>query len=188
MRRPLVVFAAVAVLVVLLPSTAATATTTTAAEWAPKFCAAISSFQAHLTSDGSEADAVLSGEIANLKTARNALATFMSKATKDTDTAITALKKAGTPDAPNGAKVAAVFVKALQNARSLFASAKSDAEHLPTNNLKSFEAATQKITNKLKRGSTGITNSFSNVQALDTSGDIGAAVRAEPTCAFLQNS
>jgi hypothetical protein len=182
------VFAAISVLLVAGTAINATAATTPAAQWAPKFCTAISNFQTHLTNDGTQADAVLSGNITSLNAAKNALASFMNKATTDADTAITALKKAGAPDAPNGAKIASAFVTAMQNARSLFVSAKNDAQHLPTKNLKSFEAATQKITSKLNRGGNEITNSFSNVQALDTSGQIAAAAAASPACSFLSGS
>jgi hypothetical protein len=186
-RRNTVAVTALVALLVTFSSTVAGATPTPAAQWAPKFCTAVSTFEQHLTRDGTKADAVLSGNITSLSAAKNALTTFMSRATADADAAVTALKKAGAPDAPNGSKLAAVFVKALQNARGLYASARTDAQHLPTKTLSAFESATKKITNKLNRGSTGITNSFTHVEALDTSGQVGAAVRAEPSCAFLQN-
>jgi hypothetical protein len=46
----------------------------------------------------------------------------------------------------------------------------------------------KKITSDLNEGSGGITASFSNFQTFDTSGKAGAAVQAEPTCAFLKNA
>jgi len=187
MRRSLTI-AAVATLLVVWVATSAVANTVPAGQWAPRFCAALSSFQAHLTRDGKKADAVLSGNITSLAAAKTTLADFMGKAVKDADTAISAVKAAGAPSAPNGAKITAAFVKGLQNARNVFASAKTNAQHLPTKTLSAFESSTQKITSDLNRGSAGIIASFTNVQSLDTSGKVGAAVQAEPACAFLKNA
>jgi hypothetical protein len=178
----------IAALMAVLASTSAAATTVSAGQWAPKFCAALSTFQAHLNRDGTKASAVLSGNITSLAEAKATLAGFMAKAVNDADTAISAVKAAGAPSAVNGTKIAAAFVKGLQNARSLFASARTKAQHLPTKTLSAFESSTQKITSDLNQGSKGIATSFNTVKALDSSGKVGAAVRAEPTCAFLQSS
>jgi hypothetical protein len=187
MRRSFTIAAIVAFSVVFA-SAGAAANTVPAGQWAPKFCAAISTFQAHLNRDGTKASAVLSGNITSLAGAKATLAGFMGKAVNDADVAISAVKAAGAPSAVNGSKITAAFVKGLQNARSLFVSARTKAQHLPTKTLSAFESSTQKITSDLNQGSKGIATSFNNVKALDTSGKVGAAVRAEPTCAFLQNA
>ncbi len=187
MRR-LVAIAASVLSLTVFASTSAQASTVPAGQWAPKFCAALSSFEAHLTRDGKKAEAVLSGNITSLAAAKTTIADFMGKAVTDADTALSALKHAGTPNAPNGSKISAAFVKGFQNARSLFASARTNAQHLPTKTLSAFESSTQKITSALNKGSAGITASFTDVQTLDKSGRVGAAVQAEPTCAFLKNA
>jgi hypothetical protein len=187
MRRSATIVGVVALFVVLAPTNAG-AKALPAAQWAPKFCAAISTFQQHLTRDGTHADAVLSGNITSLAGAKATLAGFMSKAVNDADTAISALKRAGTPNAANGSKIAAAFVKGFQTARRLYASARTDAQHLATKTLTGFESSTQKLTADLNKGAKSITASFNNIQALDTSGSVGAAIRAEPACAFLKNS
>ena len=43
-------------------------------------------------------------------------------------------------------------------------------------------------TSALTKGAQGITASFSNVQTLDTSGKVAAAIQGEPTCACLKNA
>ena len=187
MRRPLTI-SALGTLLVVLAATNAVANTTPASQWAPKFCAALSTFEQHLTGDGKKAEAVLSGNITSLAAAKATLTDFMGKAVNDADTAISAVTHAGTPNAPNGSKITATFVKGLHNARDLFASARTNAQHLPTKTLSAFESSTKKITSDLNQGSKGIVASFNNAQALDTSGKVGAAVRAEPTCAFLKNA
>jgi hypothetical protein len=187
MKRSLAIAPLVALFVVTA-STNAAANTVPAGQWAPKFCSALSTFQTRLSSDGSKADAVLSGNVTSLTQAKTTLSAFMGKAVNDADTAITALKHAGTPNAPNGSKIAAQFVSAFQKARSLFASAKTQAQHLPTKTLTGFEDATKKLTADLSKGTQGLTATFANTKTLDTSGKIAAALHAEPTCAFLQNA
>ena len=187
MRRPIIV-AATAVLLLASTATSADAKTVPAAAWAPKFCAAISSFQEQLNRDGANATDVLSGDITSLHEAKATLADFMRNAVGDTETAIAALQGAGAPDTPNGAKVAAAFVKALQTARDLFAAAKLKAQRLPTKTLGAFERATQKITADLNRGSKAISTGFADIKSLDTSKELSAALRAEPACASLQGS
>ena len=180
--------AAVASLLVAFAAPNAAANTVPAAQWAPKFCAAVSTFEQHLTRDGKKTEAVLSGNITSLAAAKSTLVDFMGKAVADADAAIAALKHAGTPNATNGSKITAAFLTGLHTARDLFASARSNAQHLPTKTLSAFEASTQKITSDLNKGSEAITATFSNVQTLDTSGNVGAAVRAEPRCAFLKSA
>ena len=180
--------AAVVFVVVVSTSVGALAKSLPAAEWAPKFCTAISTFQQHLTDDGTQADAVLSGDITSLAKAKSALATFMSKAVRDAEVATSALQRAGVPDTANGPKIAARFATGFQTLRSLYVSARTNAQHLPTKNLGGFETATKKITSALEKGARDLTASFASIQSLDTSGKLGAALRAEPTCAFLNNA
>lgn len=187
MKRSLVGVALVALFVVTA-SSYATANSVSPSIWAPKFCDALSIFQQHLSSDGTQADAVLSGNITGLTQAKTTLATFMARAVKDTDTAISALRHAGTPSAANGSKIAAQFISGFENARTLFTSARTQAQHLPTKTLTGFENATKKVTADLNKGAEGLNAKFGNIQKLDTSGKVAAALQAEPTCAFLQGS
>ncbi len=180
--------AAVIFTVVVFVSSGASAKSLPAPTWAPKFCAAISTFQAHLDRDGTRADAVLSGDITSLGEAKSALVDFMGKAVRDADTAVSALSRAGAPNTPNGSKVAARFATAFKTLRSLYATASTDAQHLATKTLSGFESGAKKITAALAKGAKGITASFASIQSLDPSGQLGAALRAEPTCAFLKNA
>ena len=187
MQRSFATAALVAILVVIA-SMSATATTVPAGQWAPKFCEALSTFQERLASDGTKADAVLSGKITNLTQAKTTLTAFMTRAVKDTDTAISTLKHAGTPNAPNGSKIVAQVMSGFQEARTLFTPAKTQAQHLPTKTLTGFENATKTLTADLNKGAQGLNAKFSSIQTLDTTEKIAAALQAEPTCAFVQNS
>lgn len=186
MRRSLTAVAVVVLFVVLAPEAAA-AKTVPAAQWAPKFCAALSTFQQHLSKDGTKADAVLSGNITSLGEAKATLAAFMAKAVDDADTVISALTRAGTPKATNGSKIGARFLSGFETVRRLYASARTAAQHLPTKTLAGFESSTKKLTSDLSKGVKSLTATINSIQALDTSGDVGTALRAAPKCAFLEN-
>jgi hypothetical protein len=187
MRRSLAAVAVVVLFVVLAPEGAA-AKSVPAAQWAPKFCAALSTFQQRLAKDGSKADAVLSGDITSLAEAKSTLAGFMAKAVKDADTVISALTRAGAPHAANGAKIGARFVTGFETVRRLYASARTAAQQLPTKTLAGFESSTKRLTSDLSKGVKSLTTTINSIQALDTSGNVGAALRAEPRCAFLENA
>jgi hypothetical protein len=187
MRRFLSVAAAVVLFVVFAPA-AADAKSVPAAQWAPKFCAALSTFQQHLAKDSKRAGAVLSGNIKSLNAAKSTLAGFMAKAVNDADAAISALTRAGAPHAANGSKIAARFVQSFQSARRLYVSARTEAQHLPTKTLARFESSTKQLTGALNKGADSLTESFTSIESLDSSKTVGAAQRTEPTCAFLQNN
>jgi hypothetical protein len=187
MRRFLSV-TAVVVLFVVFAAAGAAAKTVPAAQWAPKFCTALSTFQQHLAKDSKQAEAVLSGNIKSLNAAKSTLAGFMAKAVNDAETAIKALTRAGAPDAANGSKIAARFVQGFQSARRLYVSARTKAQHLSTKTLAAFESSTTLLTAALNKGADSLTQSFTSIESLDTSKTVGAALRTEPTCAFLQNT
>jgi len=187
MRRASTVIG-VLVLVVALTATSASAKTVPAAQWAPKFCAALSMLQAKLSSGGKKADAVLSGNITSLGQAKATLSSFMGKAVTDAEKVIAALKRAVTPEASNVTKLAGRFMSAFQTVRRLYLSAKSKTQHLATKSLAGFESATKKVTSDLNMGAARLTASFTTIRSLDTSGKIADALHSTPSCAFLQNA
>jgi hypothetical protein len=164
------------------PASAATVAPT---EWAPKFCSTLESFQQKLQSDGAAADAALSGQVTNLKQAKSQLVSFLNQSAANAKHALQGLQQAGTPNAPNGAKIAAAFSSAFRAAQGLYASAASSARSLSTTNLSKFEATTKKITAALYKGGDAIAASFTDIATLDTDGAIRSAMHATPACAFL---
>lgn len=187
MRRSLTAVAVVVVFVMLASGDAA-AKTVPAGQWAPKFCAALSTFQQHLSNDGTQANAVLSGNISSLAEAKSTLVGFMAKAVKDADTVISALTRAGAPNTANGSKITARFIAGFETVRGLYVSARTAAQQLPTKTLAGFESSTKKLTSDLNKGNKSIVASFKSIKSLDTSGKVAVALQAEPTCAFLQNA
>jgi hypothetical protein len=185
LTRRLVVATVIAVLVLAVVATPASAKTVTPEEWAPKFCSALSNWQDKLTTDGDAAEAALSGKVSNLKQAKSQLVSFLGKSVTNTKNAVSAIQNAGTPNSENGDKIEAAFVSGLQSAAALFQSAKAKAQTASTKNLASFEKVTTQVTSALNKGGDAIDKSFSKIETLDTNGTLGAAIEADPSCAFL---
>jgi hypothetical protein len=163
----------------------ASAKTVSPGVWAPKFCAALSSWQDKLTTDGTAAQDVLSGQVTNLAAAKAELVSFLAKSVANTDRTVSAMQKAGAPSSPNGTQIAQAFVDALVSASTLFQSAKTKAQQAPTKSLKSFESVISQVTSALNKGGTNIAKSFASISKLDTSGQLAQSLQNEPSCAFL---
>jgi hypothetical protein len=99
-----------------------------------------------------------------------------------TNTAITALRNAGYPRVSNGRKIAALIVKTMTTARSLFVQAKNDAQALPTDNPAAFQSGAQRISQQLNSAGSDLNSALQNagkrynVQAIDQ------AFKRDPAC------
>jgi hypothetical protein len=185
MLRRLVFVGCLAVATFVGTAAPATAATVAPTEWAPKFCSTLESFGQKLQSDGAAAEAALSGQATNLKQAKSQLVSFLNKSVANAKHTRQGLQQAGTPDTPNGVKVADKFSSALRTVQGLYASAASTARSLSTTSLAKFEATAKKITAALTKGGEAIGASFNDIATLDTDGALRDAMRASPACAFL---
>jgi hypothetical protein len=180
--------AAVVVTVSLLISGSASARTVSPGQWAPKFCTALSTWEAAVKTDGASAQDALSGQATDLTSAKAELVNFLDKTVSDTDAAVSAIKQAGAPSSTNGKKIADTFVKGLQAAGKLFASSKTEVDNLSTTDLAGFKTTVSDVSSSLTKGGNGIGKSFSGVSKLDKGGKLSLALKKEPTCAFLSNA
>jgi hypothetical protein len=184
-RRGLAISVTAGLVTTFALADAASAKTVSPERWAPKFCAALSTWQEELTDEVTEVQDALSGSESNLKARKSRVASFLAKTVATTDRTVAALKKAGSPRSPNGEKIAGIFVKGLQSASDLFAAAKKTVQSIPTNSAAKFKAAGRSIKAAIERGSSEITDSFGSVAKLDTGNTLVKALEAEPSCSFL---
>ena len=184
-RRATALVAFVVVLATVALAAPAGAATVSPGSWAPKFCTALSTWKDALTTGADNTESTLSGGITNLSQAKSEVVSFLGRSVKQTDTAVSSLKKAGVPSTTNGKKIASTFVNGLQSASDLFASAKKKAQNIPTSNPAKFKASAQSVTTALNNGSKKVSDSFSDVSKLDKKGELSTALQAEPSCAFL---
>jgi hypothetical protein len=182
-RRSVAVSTLVLVAALLFVTAApAGASGTDPATWAQKFCTAVGNWQTKLQQESSKIENASPSSIAEGK---KAIVTFLGNAVTLTKQAISAAKKAGVPDAPNGKKISDTLVAALKKAQALFSKAQSQAKSLPTNDPAKFAAAGKNIGTSLEKSGTALANSFKKVSSLDTGQKLGTALAAEPSCASI---
>jgi hypothetical protein len=155
-------------------------------EWAPKFCTAMSDWQSTITDKGDAMQTELQS-VTDLQTGREQIAAFLGDMVDATDTAVGAIKDAGAPSTPNGAKISAVFQSGFKAISKVFAKAEAQAEKLPTDSAKAFKAKGKQLGKALSTSSNELGKGFSSIGKLDKGKKLEAAVKAAPECAFLNS-
>ena len=183
-RRLACVSALVVTLVALhIPSAGAA---TSADSWAPKFCGAITKWQNAIQKNASEVDDVVAlGANSDLSSLRETFVGFLESDVKATKAAIASIKKAGTPDVTNGAKIQKKIIAGLQSTSSSFAGAKRDAEAVSTDDEATFVTDVATISTNLASVTDGFITAVSDAQALDTDNEIGTAFAKAKACKAL---
>jgi hypothetical protein len=184
MIRRLTCISALVVALVAMSIPAAGAATVSPDTWAPKFCTAMSDWQQTINDKGTAMKSELTG-LTDLKEARAKIAAFLDDMVTATDDATSAIKEAGAPSSPNGAKISAVFVKGFQQISKLFAKAEAKAEKLPTSSAKAFKAKGKNLGDAISKSGDELGKNFSSVGKLDKSKKLSAAVQDAPECSFL---
>jgi hypothetical protein len=185
-RRALLIAVVVAALVaVAVP--AAYAKTVAPSKWAPKFCTALQDWQTTISDKGDALTTELES-VTDLKEGRDKIASFLGDMVAATKDATSAIKDAGNPSSPNGAKISAVFVKGFKAITKEFQKAQDEAEQLPTSSAAEFKAKGEKLGQALSDSGDELSKSFSSIGKLDKGQKLESAVKAAPECAFLDSS
>jgi hypothetical protein len=184
--RPTSGVAAAATVVVslsLLLSNSVSAETTSPQAYAHKVCPALATWATRVGTEQSKfrGDSIARSD--DLTAAKAALLRLLGDSVSDTDTAISAFKRAGAPSATNGAKVANVSVRAFESIRKALVSAKTKARKLATTDPTQFRAAVRSLASSIDTAGAKFLNQMNNLRTLDKSGRIGRALSREPTCA-----
>lgn len=173
-------------------ATGASAKTVSPSSWAPKFCTALSDWQATITEKGDALSTELDGidttgtdQKQILTDGRDQIAAFLSDMVDATDDATSTIKGAGAPSTPNGAKIAAVFVTGFKAISKEFAKAQAKAEQLPTDSVTAFKTKGKQLGQALSDSGDTLGKGFSSIDKLDKGKKLEAAVKAAPECAFL---
>jgi hypothetical protein len=180
----------VALLATSIP--AAYAATVSPSKWAPKFCTALEDWQATiqekgdaLTAELENVDATGQTEKSILTSARDQIAAFLGDMVDATDDATDAIKSAGKPSSPNGAKISAVFVAGFKAISKEFAKAQRKAENLPTDSATAFKTKGKELGQALSDSGDTLGEGFSSIDKLDKGKKLEAAVKSAPECSFL---
>jgi hypothetical protein len=184
MFRRLLVPALVATGLVAGSMGTAHASSVSADDWAPKFCTALHDWQTAIQGESDQITSQLEG-VTDLATGRDTIAALLGKMVDATDTATQAIKDAGSPSTPNGAKIEATFVKGFKAITKQFAKSQSQAEKLPTTSPTAFKTKGKQIGVELSDSGDELGKGFDAVGKLDKGKKLETAVKAAPECSFL---
>ena len=153
-------------------------------EWAPKFCTALQDWQTAIQGQSDQVTSELAG-VTDLDTGRQTIADLLGQMVDATDTTTGALKDAGSPSTPNGAKIQTVFVNGFKAISKEFAKAQAKAEKMSTTSPTAFAKQGKKIGTELSASGDELGKNFDAVDKLDKGKKLENAVKAAPECAFL---
>ena len=157
--------------------------------WAPKFCKAFQKWQKTITAESEKANQVFDTTAkGDIQAVKDEFVSFLGKDVTATNSVISAIKKAGVPDAQNGKAIQKKIIEGFQAAADIFDQAKTDAAKLSTTDPTAFVTDATLIKNNLDGASGEFSTSFSQAEALDKKGTIGSALEDASACSFLFSS
>ena len=174
-----------------LGSSNAVAKTSSPAQWAPKFCTALSTWGAATDANEASVESALSGlgtGVGALPNGKTLVTNLFAQDVSDTDALISALRSAGAPSSQNGTKIQSTFLKAFQTLRDASASAQTAAGQLPTDNAANFLSQSSDLITAYQKSSGNLGSGFKAVGKLDVGGKLSKALTNERSCKFLTKS
>ncbi|HEY4397136.1 MAG TPA: hypothetical protein VGO28_05645 [Acidimicrobiia bacterium] len=154
-------------------------------QWANSVCTSLRDWETNIKDLTSEFRAAGAGST-DAAQVKDELVTFLGSAVSETETLLTQLDEAGTPNFKDGNKVVGLFRNAMNDVRDLFATGQQDAMNLDPNDLTQFRAATTRIGNAITQGGTKLSKTFRSAGRKYK--DANKILGAERTCRALSSS
>jgi hypothetical protein len=128
-------------------------------QWAQSVCTSLRDWATNIKDLTSEFRSTGGGST-DAAQVKDLLVTYLGNTVNETDTLLTQLDQAGTPNFKDGSKVAGLFQKGMTDVRDIFATGQQDAAGLDTTDLTQFRAATSRIGNAITQGGTKLSQTF----------------------------
>ena len=128
-------------------------------QWAQSVCTSLRDWATNIKDLTSEFRSAGGGSTEATQV-KNLLVTYLGNTVNETDTLLTQLDQAGTPNFKDGSKVAGLFQNGMTDVRDIFATGQQDAASLDTTDLTQFRAATTRIGNAITQGGTKLSKTF----------------------------
>lgn len=128
-------------------------------QWVRSVCTSLRDWETNIKDLTSEFRSA-AGSSTDAAQVKDLLATYLGNTVNETDTLLTQLNDAGTPNFKDGSKVSRLFQKAITDVRDLFATGQQDAANLDTTDLTQFRAAVTRIGNDITQGGTKLSQTF----------------------------
>ncbi len=150
----------------------------TPAAYVKSICSAVGPFEKDVQSRSS---ALNLSTLTNASQGKQALKQFLTAIASDTDTAVSRLKSAGTPNVKNGKQISTALVTAFSSLRSALTQAASQADSLPTDSPQHFKTAAQQLGTSVQSQMTSIGASLNGLKSPERE----KAAANDPTCKSL---
>jgi hypothetical protein len=167
----------------------ASAKTVDVDEWAEGFCNAVEDWQTTALKAHDLVDDVIENGVSSkalAKSAQKKIVDALAAASKKSTSASKAVKALGTPDVPNGAEISTTIVTGIGDTAEAFGDAKGDVAKASTDP-KKFRAKVKTISAQVDKDLEKAGEGISEIDALDTGGELDDAFNAAPACSFLAN-
>ena len=128
-------------------------------QWAQSVCTSLRDWTTNIKDLTSEFRSA-GGSSTDAAQVKDLLVTYLGNTVNETETLLTQLDQAGTPNFKDGSKVAGLFQKGMTDVRDLFATGQQDATNLDTTDLTQFRASTSRIGNAITQGGTKLSQTF----------------------------
>ena len=128
-------------------------------QWAQSVCTSLRDWTTNIKDLTSEFRSAGGGST-DAAQVKDLLVTYLGNTVNETDTLLTQLDQAGTPNFKDGSKVAGLFQKGMTDVREIFATGQQDAAGLDTTDLTQFRADTSRIGNAITQGGTKLSQTF----------------------------
>jgi hypothetical protein len=174
------VFTLAALLAMLAGCGSSGSSTVSPAAYAKSLCSAVGPFERDVISSISSLNLNPHASPAQGKTV---LQGFLTRLANDTDSAVSQLKAAGTPNVSDGKQIADTINGAFSQIDAVMKKAATQASQLPTSSPQAFRTAVQALVTNVRASMTSI---GANLQSSTLrSPQLTAAAAKEPTCKTL---
>lgn len=174
------VAAAALVAVAAVPAHAKTASTD---KWGAAFCGGLTEWADTITEGGSEITSSAQGSTP--AQGKELIVGYIGDIRDATNTFYTQVKKAGSPDSTNGAKIQKEILKGISGIEDNVAQMESIAQGLPTTDVASFQTAVTALSNAFDTVSTPFDNAMDKVTTLDKNDDLSGKLQKVKECKSL---
>jgi hypothetical protein len=149
-----------------------------AASYVKSVCTSV---RAWATDIGARSNALNVATIKSAAEGKTAIEGFFDAAVKDTNTALSQLKAAGTPTVTNGKQISTALVSSFGQIESALSTGKTQAASLPTSSPTAFKTAGQSLANSVRSSLSNIGSSLNGLK----SPELQAAAKKEPACSSV---
>jgi hypothetical protein len=154
-------------------------------QWAQSVCTSLRDWSTNIKDLTSQFRSA-GGSSPDAAQVKDLLVNYLGNTVSETETLLTQLDQAGTPNIKDGSKVAGLFQKAMTDVRDLFATGQQDAANVDTTDLTQFRATTSRIGNAITQGGTKLSQTFKSAGRKYKAAN--KILGAERTCRTLSSS